>query len=225
MFLSSAMRDLAEANGLHHLDYDSYFAKVNQDDSRMLFQSDFLARAFHAKGLYFGTLRRAYPIADLGKYRAVLLLRDPRDCLVSHYFSIRESHTLNNFDNVRERQEARSLELDEWVLQHVEDYRRDFLHFYQQLIGKPEVLFIPYEQMVSAFPDVIRKLVAHTGMNRDSATVDRIIKDADFEVPKENPLSHKRSVKPGNHLKKLKPETVAQLNESLAEVLELFDYR
>ena len=40
-----------------------------------------------------------------------------------------------------------------------------------------------------------------------------------------NVLSHKRSVKPGNHRKKLNSETVEQLDEALSEVLELFHYR
>ena len=225
MFLSRALRDLAGANGFQHLDYDSYFAKVNQDESARLFRRDFLEKAFHPHGLYFGTLRRAYPIPDQEKYRSVVLLRDPRDCLVSHYYSIRESHTLNNFDNLRARKEARALEVDEWVLQHAEEYRRDFLDFHHRLLGTPGVLFLPYEEMVTAFPDFIRKVVEHTGMNRDQATVDRIIAEADFSVAGESILSHKRSVKPGNHRKKLKPETVKQLNEALAEVLELYDYQ
>ena len=52
-----------------------------------------------------------------------------------------------------------------------------------------------------------------------------ILEVPDFEVSAENLLAHKRSVKPGNHLKKLKPETVDRLNGALAEVLELFAYR
>jgi len=32
-------------------------------------------------------------------------------------------------------------------------------------------------------------------------------------------------VKPGNHRKKLKPETVKELNEALVEVLELYGYQ
>ena len=225
MFLSRALRDLAGVNGFQHLDYDSYFAKVNQDESARLFRGGFLEKAFHPHGLYFGTLRRAYPIPDQEKYRSVVLLRDPRDCLVSHYYSIRESHTLNNFDNLRARKEARALEVDEWVLQHAEEYRRDFLDFHHRLLGKPGVLFLPYEEMVTAFPDFIRKVVEHTGMNRDEAAVDRIIAEADFSVAGESILSHKRSVKPGNHRKKLKPETVKELNEALAEVLELYGYQ
>ena len=54
---------------------------------------------------------------------------------------------------------------------------------------------------------------------------DRILEEADFEVSGENLLAHKRAVKPGNHLKKLKPETVERLNGELAEGLELFAYR
>ena len=53
MFLSRALRDLAGANGFQHLDYDSYFAKVNQDESARFYRRDFLEKAFHPHGLYF----------------------------------------------------------------------------------------------------------------------------------------------------------------------------
>jgi hypothetical protein len=225
MFLSRAIRELALANGLQHLDYCSYFVKVAPGKGVSLFDRETLETAFHPEGCYYGTLRRAYPIPAHENYRSVLLLRDPRDCLVSHYFSIRESHTLNNHGNLRARREALATGVDQWVLAHAEEYRRDFLDFHRQLVGKPGVLFLPYEEMVTAFPEFIRKVVEHTGMDGNRSLVDRIVKEADFEVSSENVLSHKRSVKPGNHRKKLNSETVEQLDEALSEVLELFHYR
>ncbi|MFM1557687.1 MAG: sulfotransferase domain-containing protein [Roseibacillus sp.] len=224
MFLSRALRELAVANGLQPLDYCSYFVKACPDESDKLFEEESLGRAFHPEGCYYGTLRRAYPIPNHERFRSVLLLRDPRDCLVSHYFSIRESHTLNNHGNLEARSEALSMDVDSWVLAHMEDYRRDFLEFHEKLAGKPGVLFLRYEEMVSAFPEFIRQVVEHTGLTGVQAVADRIVGEASFEVSSENVLSHKRSVQPGNHLKKLKPETVAQMNDALADVLKAFHY-
>ena len=224
MFLSRALRELARANGLQHLDYCSYFVKVAPGQGARLFEEETLAAAFHPEGCYYGTLRRAYPIPSPEQYRSVLLLRDPRDCLVSHYYSVRDSHTLNNHGNRRARREALTTDIDQWVLKHAEDYRRDFLEFHRKLVGKPGVLFLPYEEMVTAFPEFVRKMIEHTGLDQDQSTVDRIVKEADFEVSSENILSHKRSVKPGNHRRKLNPETIRRLDEALAEVLELFHY-
>ena len=113
MFLSRALRELALANGRQHLDYNSYFAKTDLAAGQQLSDAECLRRAFHPEGCYYGTLRRAYPIPDHERYRSVLLLRDPRDCLVSHYYSIRESHTLNNEENLQAREEALSIDVDE----------------------------------------------------------------------------------------------------------------
>ena len=225
MFLSRALRELAVANGLQHLDYCSYFVKVHPEQGSRLFDEATLARAFHPSGCHYGTLRRAYPIPSHELYRSVLLLRDPRDCLVSHYYSVRDSHTLNNRGNLEARREALRTDIDQWVLGKASEYAQDFEQFHARLVGKPGVLFLRYEEMVTAFPEFLRKVVAHTGLDQDEEAVARILEEADFEVSEENLLAHKRSVKPGNHLKKLKPETVASLNEALAEVLELFDYR
>ena len=225
MFLSRVLRELAEANGLQDLDYCSYFVKVCAEEGKRLFEKETLAKAFHPEGCYYGTLRRAYPIPDLDRYRSVLLLRDPRDCLVSHYYSIRESHTLNNLGNLAARQEALALDIDEWVLVHMEEYRRDFLDFHRNLVGKPGVLFLHYEEMVTAFPEFVGKVVEHTGLTGVQEVTDRIVAEADFEVSTEDVLSHKRSVQPGNHLKKLKSQTVVKLNDALSDVLELFNYK
>ena len=225
MFLSRALQKLAGANGLQHLDYCSYFVKVHPDQGSRLFDEATLARAFHPTGCHYGTLRRAYPIPSHELYRSVLLLRDPRDCLVSHYYSVRDSHTLNNRGNLEARREALRTDIDQWVLGKASEYAQDFEQFHNRLVGKPGVLFLRYEEMVTAFPDFLRKIVAHTGLDQDQEAIARILEEADFEVSGENLLAHKRSVKPGNHLKKLKPETVERLNGALAEVLELFAYR
>lgn len=225
MFLSRALRELAVANDLQPVDYCSYFVKVCPERGSMLFDESALARAFHPTGCYYGVLRRAYPIPDHERYRSVLLLRDPRDCLTSHYFSVRESHTLNNRGNLEARGIARGMDIDSWVLAHAEDYRKDFLDFHRNLVGRAGVLFLRYEEMVTAFPDFVRQVVEHTGLVSDPEAVQRIVKEADFKVSSENVLSHKRSVQPGNHRKKLRPETVTALNEALAEVLEVFDYQ
>ena len=225
MFLSRALRDLALANGFQHLDYCSYFVKVHPEQGSKLFDKEILSRAFHPKGCYYGTLRRAYPIPSHQLYRSVLLLRDPRDCLVSHYYSVRDSHTLNNLGNLTARREALEIDIDQWVIRHAGQYAEDFRQFHDQLVGKPGVLFLRYEEMVTAFPEFILKIAEHAGLHQKTQVIDRIVQQADFEVSGENILSHKRSVQPGNHLKKLKRATVDELNEALSGILELFDYR
>ncbi len=224
MFLSRALRELALANERIHLDYDSYFAKAGSEGAGKMSDANYTARAFHVEGCYYGTLRRAYPIPDHERYRTVLLLRDPRDCLVSHYYSIRESHTLNNRNNLESRIEACASGIDDWVIAHMEDYRCDYLDFHKRLVGAPGVLFVRYEEMIAEFPEIVRQIVEHTGLTGAPAVTERILAEADFEVGSENVLSHKRSVKPGNHLKKLRAETVTRLNENLKEVLGLFGY-
>ncbi|QKD83329.1 hypothetical protein HPC62_14990 [Thermoleptolyngbya sichuanensis A183] len=42
---------------------------------------------------------------------------------------------------------------------------------------------------------------------------------ADFQVEDEDVYRHKRQVLPGDHTRKLQPETIAVLNEKFAEVL------
>jgi hypothetical protein len=57
----------------------------------------------------------------------------------------------------------------------------------------------------------------------DKGLVEKLIHEADFDVA-ENINSHKRQVKPGDRRRKLKPETISQLNSTFSEVLDLLDY-
>ena len=224
MFLSRALRELAVANRLIPIDYCSFFGKVRPDQRGRRYEADWLEHAFRPTGCYFGVLRASYPIPRLDEYRTVVLLRDPRDCLTSHYYSIRDSHTLNHRGHLEARREAQAADIDSWVLQQADQYRDEFEKYHRDLVGRPNVMLLRYEDMIKAFPQVIEQVVEHTGLTGNRAVTERIVEEADFEVSSETSLAHKRSVRPGNHIDKLKPGTVERLNEKLRTVLDLYGY-
>jgi hypothetical protein len=58
----------------------------------------------------------------------------------------------------------------------------------------------------------------------DPGLIAQIKAGADFKVSSEDIYKHKRQVTPGDHKRKLKPETIDILNQKTAEVLKLYDY-
>ena len=110
------------------------------------------------------------------------------------------------------------------VLDQAPEIIERYTRYHENLMHRPNVLFLPYEKMVSEFDDWLDRLAEFLGAGEERDVLAGIREGADFSVKKEDKYSHRRSVKPGNHLAKLKPETVAELNERLADVLAMFGY-
>ena len=59
----------------------------------------------------------------------------------------------------------------------------------------------------------------------DEKIVDELIKSNSFQNKKEDIHSHIRNIYPGDHKRKLKPETIEILNEEFESVLKILDYK
>jgi hypothetical protein len=183
-----------------------------------------LQHAFKTQGYLYGPLGTMRQIPQRKDYRVFLQLRDPRDVLTSLYYSTAYSHSLLNPALLRRRKEAQAMSIDEYVLQAAPQYLRIYAQYGDQLLGQPEVLLQSYERMVADFPGWLEALSAHLDLQGHPELTEQLLEEARFDVEKEDEYSHRRQVTPGDHLRKLQPETIKQLNELLAPVLETFGY-
>ena len=78
--------------------------------------------------------------------------------------------------------------------------------------------------MVHDFSKWLNQLLIFTGLNVRKETLESIIEKANFNVDKENVKAHKRQVTPGDHKKKLKPDTINILNARFSEILDVLEY-
>jgi hypothetical protein len=193
-------------------------------------------------------LRKESPCVpdDLDRYSVVAHMRDPRDVLTSLFFSHTYSHNRGIFDlgdEARRTWEADGI--DRYVLDRAvhgeEDFRGRYDVFCSQLAGRENVLVLRYEDLVSDYRTWLAQFLtvfsdwadddAPPGSERTSrrslAAVHRRFYDKfqdEFTVPAEDIHRHKRQVTPGDHRRKLKPETIEKLNAIFADVLHLLGY-
>lgn len=225
-YVSRVIAALANSAGLVHADYDAYVSMVRPPKKGDPFRPDgALHTAFTAHGYYYGPLGTFRQIPDLGKYAIILQLRDPRDVLTSLYFSTRYSHALISPKMIRRRKQSRSMSVDEFVLNEVEEYVPIYEQYCQQLLGRKEVLFLKYEDMVADFPGWLAKLSLHLGLAEQKSALEQIEQQADFAVRVEDEFSQRRQVTPGDHERKLLPATIRSLNLSFKSVLKELGYR
>jgi hypothetical protein len=213
----------------------------------------------------FGPIRsyEAMPSIPEGieDYSIILHLRDPRDVLVSSFFSNAFSHPVNPaIFNPGEaaRQEWIEQGIDAFVIGQSPSVVDRYNYLIDNLLGRENVLFLKYEEMALNYQKWLAKFLSvFIAPEPDAATetpqkglltlLEKLLlfqrearspvptfstlyqaffeaHKADFQVEDEDVYRHKRQVLPGDHTRKLQPETIADLNEKFAEILNKLGY-
>jgi hypothetical protein len=233
--MHSMMHDLARLNRHPFVDVGGMFfaANVPEQDWR----HDARVLAMLAPGNVYGGFR-AMPIVFSAselyrKSRKILLVRDPRDALVSEYFSISYSHGLPAAEagpgGAREefvtlRQAALATSIEAMVLERAPLLNRTFLE-YADAAADPLTRVFRYEDVILNKRPWLADMASHFGWHTGSPNfVEGMMGWADKVPAQENNREFIRKVVPGDHRNKLSPEVIAQLNRLLQPAMDLFGY-
>jgi Sulfotransferase domain len=165
--------------------------------------------------------------------RKMLLVRDPRDALVSLYFSNAYSHPIptrrdSNSPTTdlmeRLRHTALNSAIDAFVIQRANAMRRTFLG-YLDVARSPGTVVVKYEDYIFRKPELVRLIASQFGWTADDDQIDAMMTWADVRPAAEDPTAFIRRVTPGDHRNKLRPATIAALDTSLKPAMEAFGYR
>ena len=173
-------------------------------------------------------------IPQLGEYKIIMVTRDPRDILISEYFSTAFSHVppsvagtkYNNF--MSRRVMAREVSIDDYVVKESDKVLVAFLRYQNVLLAEyPNVYLTSYEQMVSDFSGWLKALMEYCNLNVSKNLFQSLLVQNDRlkMASKENILKHNRKGKPGDYLEKLKPETIRYLDMKFEPILASFGYK
>lgn len=231
VYASEILRKLAEDSGLTPIDFDSYFYLGGPSSIDVFHDTPRLGNIFKKRGYYFGPFRhpnRAIP--DLHDFRVVLMLRDPRDVLTSLYYSIAYSHSVPEENPeqrdslLRRREAARKMSIEEFVLAEAAPYLESYTIYCSDLVGKPFVHLTTYEEMLGDREAWLRKIAEFAGFDLKAETLSAALSELAKSDQPEKIQEHRRQVTPGDHKRKLKPETIAELNSRFGEVLNCLGY-
>ncbi|WP_375286701.1 sulfotransferase domain-containing protein [Sphingomonas sp.] len=214
--------DLAEANGWPVvLLPDKAFAagyrypdwNGNPDLFRILRRGNLYAGFRDAPSGLFG--RPAFKDA-----RKVLLVRDPRDALVSEYFSSAFSHQLPEQRAegsliAKRREEALQQSVEDYVLKQAKQLNRT-IDAYRPLLADPNLKLFRYEEVIFDKAAWIAELAAWFGWQAPPDVVARILAERDILPEAEEPTAFVRKVVPGDHREKLSADGLRRLNAQLS---------
>lgn len=227
--LDGIMRKLSRKVGLRYVSVMGEFFSIGIPPEQMPAGTSSI---FLPNGYCYGGFRHLPPfdIPILSQSRPVLLVRDPRDMLVSFYFSMRESHQEpgNKLESTKvsmPRDPALTVSIDDYVTGSIAESFRSMLTSYRTKLCKSyDVKLYRYEDVIYDKADWVADLSTHFGWDVPRRVTDAIAKRNDKMPVQERTDQHVRQVHPGNYRKKLKLETISWLDEFFREEMEYFGY-
>ena len=157
---------------------------------------------------------------------AIFLVRDPRDILVSSYYSFAYSHGFSSVKEIRNIQESgqkiiQNTLLDEYVVSFAYQQIKNFEIIKKLSNSCNRSLILKYEDMINNFDCFIAQLCEYVSIEKN--VVQEIYQRSRPKL-NEDILSHKRSGKVGGFRDKLKKDTIKSINSKLEETLSMFGY-
>tara|TARA_Y100000389_G_C17456812_1_gene518687 strand:- start:2315 stop:3178 length:864 start_codon:yes stop_codon:yes gene_type:complete len=185
---------------------------------------------FNTHSEIYGPQRKPLKFQNINDYKKIFFLRDPRDVLISAYYSFGYSHPVPNSESLLENfNQKRALiqtqSLDEYVLRESKDWIKPIYMEYKFLkeSSKKECLYIKYNQFVNDTESCIEEIFNFFDFqNKD--IVKSLATLASPVRENENKNQHKRSGKNNQWKTHLTEKTQEKLNNELNEVLKYWQF-
>lgn len=188
-------------------------------------------QALTRPGYVFGTFRW-FPENDFlampHQSTKILLVRDPRDVMVSLYYSDKGSHALPPEGPLRESMEKRreylqNVDIDTYVMDESSAILRHYLRTLQ-LSAMPNTIVLRYRDIIYDKLHLAQVVAKALGMPTEDPRLEEIARRHDVIPGKEKEQSHIRQVHPGNYKNKLSDETIRALNYRFRLIIKGFRF-
>jgi len=166
---------------------------------------------------------------SLGQRPTALLVRDPRDALVSEYFSYGGrylSHKLpekNQEEFVGRSSATAHLDIDQYVVAAAPGYLEKLV-MYRDHLDFDRILLRRYEDIFFDKHGLLVDLFGHFHIPVPANVLADVAAANDVRPESEDPTKHVRKGTPGDHREKLKPATIETLNSMFREIGPSYGY-
>lgn len=220
---------LKKVNGLEHINYagDLYNNEKNVHGKLETKTKIYgVIRILDSEHPSFEFISKFLSHPNMSKVNIIFWIRDPRDILVSMYYSFGFSHGLSNNILIKRYQEERrkkiqKMTLDEYVLHESKKIKQKFEIMKSLIERHDNHILLSYEEMINDFDSFFAKLSKVVSIGETEK--EKIFKET-RPSKEENVNQHKRKGSVGTYKEKLKNETVIELNNELLPILEYFNY-
>lgn len=221
-----------ESSNVKTYNYEGLYWNTGHTDVYRSINRD-AERLFSKSTAIYGPLRHYVEVPGIENRPVVLMLRDPRDAVLSSYYSVAFSHSLPGGRQARKnyiarREHAKSLSPDEYVAYALTEYLPKYEIYAEKILGLKNVTFISYEEMIHDIELWARRFIEGLGLTASDGLVTKIKAAYLSGKPDESSIetveNHRRNGAHGQFKEKLKPETVELLNREFSDIIREFSH-
>lgn len=232
VLMNKMLSEVCDAIGISFVDLPgfSFGYGFDFDDPNM---ADEVPRIFKTRGYCYGGFRmlpKHFEIPIVREQKKCILVRDPRDILVSHFFSMKNSHPAPGKDAGEKCdkvfsyiKEITAKGIDDYVLR-VSTVIKNSMARYETIMNDPNCRLYRYEDVIFTKREWLTDMVEFFEWPVSPELVAEVSARNDIRPDKEDQTQHIRKVTPGDHKEKLKPETIAALDDIFEHVYRLYGY-
>jgi len=223
--LNNIIRDICFDKNIPCIDItrDSYNYGIRPKD----ISTQDINSLIYDRGYAYIGFRRLFDISNLHKYRKILLVRDPKDVLVSLYFSHKYSHTVPNNDNATQllnsrREKALNMEINAFVIEKSKIYSGLYEKYMN--MQKENLKVYRYEDVIYEKVEWVNDMCIFLDIDIESSDIKNVVSKFDIIPAAEKLTAHIRQVHPENYKKHLTNETISFLNKQFDKISQAFGY-
>ena len=233
--VKGVLRKMAEANGMtpvriHDYAFASDFPFLDLLTYEEMKQYKHIFREKGYMYSVFGGLIKN--IDNLDRYKIILSIRDPRDILVSLYYSLAFSHPVppTSSDKVNDfnqgRTHAQKISIEDHFKNESSNVMSIFKKYKTELLEKySNVEILRYESMISDYSNWLQHLSSSAGLSLSDDLKAGLMQDFNKKkVKNENKYAHTRKGVAGDYKEKISGEIIKAFNDQYKELLDFFDY-
>lgn len=183
-------------------------------------------------GYCFAGLRQPWTrdMAHLAGQRKIFLVRDPRDVMVSYFFSMARSHVLPGPGPLRDRflsdrQQLSQMSISDFIAAgtgfFVLENMREFLRWSREM---PRSKLFRYEDVIFHKQAWVREICAFFDWPVPAAKMEEIAARHHVIPDAENPNAHIRQVRPGNYKTHLSNDDIARIEQQFPDLFDALSY-
>jgi hypothetical protein len=227
-FLQLALRQVCQETGaLVHVDFEQFLWRILGESQSRQFYGKNRDTIFRRAGFLYGPFREPVDVPDIGQFRILMVLRDPRDVLTSNYYSKAYSHAPPAEPSARKvyleaRERVAAMGIDEYVLEIADPYKKIYASYCEVIRRNPGTKILTYEALVNDPESWFLELTQFLGVEAEFGSFRKLLGDA--AAGQEDKRRHIRQRMPGDHSRKLKSSTIRDLNALFGEELRILGY-
>lgn len=190
---------------------------------------------FKPKGYVYSGFRyfpHQYEIPCLNDCPLIVLVRDPRDAVVSQYFSLAQSHPmpgkdaddklLKHMEQVRKATLAS--DINEFALREIGGFVRKLETYSDILKTHPKARLFQYEEVIYMKKKWVLAMLNFLGWKMQPGQPMQLANRFNVVPKAEDASKHIRQVHPQNYMNKLSPETIKEINQKYSATLLRYHY-